>query len=98
MNRYENIPVVRSESKKRYYKTNIYPQIPLSENDLYVIATETDRYDLLAYTYYQDVTYWWIIPTANNLSCDSLYPTPGIQLRIPSDLYGVIQDYALINS
>lgn len=98
MNRYETISTVRNESKTRYYRTNIYPQIPLSENDLYVIATESDRYDLLAYTYYQDVTMWWVIPVANNLACDSLYPPPGLQLRIPVDLYEVVQNYILINS
>ena len=97
MNRYENIQIVKSHSKKRYYKDNKYPDIPLSESDLYLITAAGDRFDLLAYEYYKDTSLWWIIPTANNLKCDSLFPDPGIQIRIPLDIESILKSYKAIN-
>ena len=96
-NRYENIEVVKSPLGRRYYKNNFYPQILPLDSDIYVIATEEDRYDILAVEYYRDKTLWWIIPTANSLDCMSLKPDPGIQLRIPTDLVEILDQYNSLN-
>lgn len=96
-NRYQNIRVVKNVDGRRYYVNNIYPEVVPTENDIYVIAVEEDRYDLLAYEYYNDKTLWWIIPTANNLTCDSLYPPVGLQLRIPVDIDGILKSYKNLN-
>jgi len=37
MNRYQNIPELKSPSGKIYRKNVIYPEVPLSGNDYYVI-------------------------------------------------------------
>ena len=75
---------------KPYYKAKVYPNIPLSESDIYVITTIGDRLDLLAYSYYRDVNLWWIISAANNNATKgSLFPAPGTQLRIPTDLSNI---------
>jgi hypothetical protein len=37
MNRYQNIPVVKNPLGRSFYKNNIYPQIPLSVDDIYVV-------------------------------------------------------------
>jgi len=73
--------------KGRTYLTNkIYPDIPLSENDIYLITTIGDRLDVLAQDYYGDPSLWWLIASANaELNRDSLIPTPGLQIRIPAD-------------
>lgn len=97
MNRYENIQVVRNTSKVRFYKDNKYPDIPLSESDLYLITAAGDRFDLLAYEYYKDTSLWWIIPTANNLRCDSLFPDLGIQIRIPLAVENILKSYKELN-
>jgi len=47
-NRYANIKVIRTSLGKRYYAQNIYPDIPVTADDLYVIPTITDRLDILA--------------------------------------------------
>ena len=47
INRYQNIPQTKIEGKT-VYKTSRYPEVPLSENDLYVITTQGDRFDTLA--------------------------------------------------
>ena len=47
------------------YQTVRYPKIPRSEDDIYVITTIGDRYDTLAFQYYQDSSLWWVIANAN---------------------------------
>ena len=65
MNRYQDIPVIKSSTGKQIYATSRYPEIPLSENDIYVYTTQGDRYDVLALNYYGDYSLWWIIASAN---------------------------------
>jgi hypothetical protein len=46
MERYENTDILKTEYTDRpYYKGKYYPNIPLSENDVYVITTVGDRLD-----------------------------------------------------
>ena len=96
-NRYANIRVVRDSIGKRYYAGSIYPDIPVSENDLYLIPTITDRLDLLANDIYGDSSLYWIIASANALPGDSLVPPPGLQLRIPADIEDIINSYIAVN-
>lgn len=85
-NRYENIPLTRgTEQKSQMYQTNVYPDIPVTETDNYVITTLGDRLDLLSLDFYNDMTFWWVIAAANNLPGDSIYPPIGMQLRIPDN-------------
>jgi nucleoid-associated protein YgaU len=99
MNRYDNATVLKTEFTNRpYYKGKQYPNIPLSESDVYVITTVGDRLDSLAYSYYSDSTLWWVIAAANNNATKgALYPIPGTQLRIPTDLNSVLQQFNQFN-
>jgi len=91
MNRYNNAPILQTTNGRPYFKSKFYPNIPLSENDIYVITTIGDRLDSLAYSYYRDSTLWWIIAAANNnITNGALYPQPGTQLRIPSDINNIL--------
>lgn len=98
MNRYNGVKVVKSDMGKRYYVNNIYPEIPVTEEDIYVITTAGDRLDILAYNYYGDVSLYWIIASANNLPGDSLVPPLGQQLRIPTNTERIINQYLDLNS
>lgn len=95
--RYQNIQVVKNDTGNRYYSNNIYPDILASENDSYVITVLGDRLDLIAFDFYGDTSLWWIIASANSLPGDSLYLEPGMQLRIPSDVAGIITNYKQVN-
>jgi len=96
--RYQNIQITKYQDKgDQYYLNNIYPEIPLSENDNYVIATLGDRLDLLAFDFYGDTSFWWVIASANSLPGDSLYLEPGIQLRIPNDISVILNQYKYTN-
>ena len=99
MNRYENPTILTTPNINRpYYKGKQYPNIPLSEFDVYVITTVGDRLDNLAYSYYRDSTLWWIIAVANNNATKgALYPIPGTQLRIPTDVNRVLNLYNQFN-
>lgn len=96
--RYQNIQIKKNkELGNEFYTNNIYPDIPFSNSDSYVIAVLGDRLDLLAFDFYGDTSFWWVIASANALPGDSLYLEPGMQLRIPSDLAGIINSYKAVN-
>jgi hypothetical protein len=84
-NRYKEIEVLKTDEGKRYYKNAIYPDIPVTDNDLYVITTGSDRYDTLAQQFYGDHKLWWVIASANVSKTDGLIVKPGVQLRIPAN-------------
>jgi nucleoid-associated protein YgaU len=65
---------------------------------VYVITTVGDRLDNLAYSYYNDATLWWIIAAANNNATKgALFPAPGTQLRIPTNVSSVLKLYEQFN-
>jgi phage tail protein X len=98
MNRYYNIPVIKSPTGKQMYATSRYPEIPLSENDVYVYTSQGDRYDLLSINYYGDSSLWWVIAAANpNISLGTLVIPEGVQIRIPSNVTDVINEFKAIN-
>ena len=95
--RFKKIPNTKTTTGKVYKRNVIYPEIPLNENDLYVITQYGDRYDTLAQEFYQDSELWWIISSANNYQKGSLNVTPGVQLRIPADKSSVISAFEEVN-
>ena len=97
MKRYKDIQELNSNTGKRYKVTTIYPAIPLSENDTYVITVGGDRYDTLAQEFYNDSRFWWIIATANTADRDTLNLTPGTQLRIPVNTSKILEEYEIFN-
>jgi len=98
MNRYTNSTIDQTQQGQPYFKQRFYPNIPLSENDVYVITTVGDRLDSLANSYYNDSTLWWVIAAANNNATKgALYPTPGTQLRIPTNLNVVLSLFNQFN-
>jgi phage tail protein X len=98
MNRYQGIPITKENSGKRAYVTSRYPEVPLSENDIYVYTTQGDRYDVLALNYYGDSSLWWVISIANpNIGLNSLVTPEGVQIRIPNNFSQVVSEFKLIN-
>jgi hypothetical protein len=85
------------ETKKKYLESTIYPKIKPTNDDIYIISTQSDRLDLLAAKYYGDPTYWWVISVANNLNDASLSIEVGKQLRIPGNLSNVLTEFERIN-
>jgi len=98
MNRYKGIDTLKTNSGKRYKSNPIYPSIPTSTNDFYIISSVGDRYDNLALKFYGDSKLWWIIASANNMTKASLVTDPGIQIRIPGNKQEAIQRYNQLNT
>ncbi len=98
MRRYNNIPNIKSPTGNKIYQTTRYPEIPRSDNDIYVYTTIGDRYDTLAQQYYGNSSLWWVISNANgDLVQDSLTPPVGTQLRIPQNPTLTLSEYENIN-
>jgi nucleoid-associated protein YgaU len=96
--RYDDSITFKTEQGKPYYESKRYPVIPLSESDIYVVTIEGDRLDLIAYQYYRDTNLWWVIAFVNsNVTRGSMFPAPGTQLRIPTDLSNVMRLYKQFN-
>jgi hypothetical protein len=97
-NRYNSIKVITNNLGRRFYVNNIYPDIPVTADDIYIIPTAGDRLDLLAHNYYNDSSLYWVIASANELSGDSLIPPPGVQLRIPTSIQDIRNQYNNVNA
>lgn len=96
--RYENIGTYTTKDGKVIYLPTKYPSVTTSNDDYYIVTQATDRLDLIATDFYGDSTLWWVIAMANDLPGDSLFPTPGFQLRIPGNLSNAIQEFNDLNS
>lgn len=93
-----NISKIRTSLRgKKYLANPIYPDIPTSSEDTYVITSVGDRYDTLASSFYGDTRLWWIIASANTSTRDSLVVEPGIQLRIPANPSKIVADFESFN-
>ena len=97
MNRYSDIRELKTEEGKRYLNNPIYPYIPETPDDLYLITTGGDRYDTLAQQFYGDYRLWWVIASANNSKKSSMFVKPGVQLRIPGDKYRALELFRQVN-
>ena len=98
MNRYKNISIIKDLEGTRMYKTVKYPEIPRSDDDIYVISTDGDRYDVLAFNYYTDSSLWWVISIANaEYTQNSISPPVGVQIRIPGNLDSILVAYNKLN-
>lgn len=96
-NRYRDIKQFNTSDGITYKANSIYPQVPLSDKDYYVITTAGDRYDTLALQFYNDTSLWWIIAAANNSQQASLVVEPGVQIRIPYDKTIALDLYNQVN-
>lgn len=91
MSRYTNFKTNTRFDGKQVYPTRLLPRVPISANDLYVITQEGDRLDVMANTFYKNTSYWWIIASANGIN--GIYVKPGIQIRIPQNIVGVLAQF-----
>lgn len=84
---YSTKTILTNEEGRQYVKSEFYPNIPPSIDDEYIITTIGDRLDSLAYSYYRDPELWRVISACNNnITKGSIYPVPGTQLRIVTDI------------
>jgi len=85
MDRYKNTKIINNK-----YAETVFPKIEAVEDDVYIFARSGDRLDSLAYKYYNDITLWWVIARANDLSGDSMFIKIPSRIRIPMNLNTVL--------
>lgn len=78
-----NSDIQRRFDGKSVYSSNVLEPIPVSDQDIYIIADETTKLDSLALKYYRDSRLWWVIAKANNLGKGGYSVKSGTQIRIP---------------
>lgn len=98
MSRYDNISIVNRWDGKRVFKSVEYPIIVPQDSDVQIVSKETDYLDKLAFDYYGDPEKYWIIARANNLGKGRLSVPPGLTLRIPTNISGIIAEFNRLNS
>ena len=98
MNRLREISE-KSSGNKIYLKNVKYPPIPLDITDIYIISKDGDRLDNLANQFYKDSDLWWIISKANpnKISRDSFFIKSGLQIRIPTEIEDILEDFEQTN-
>jgi nucleoid-associated protein YgaU len=95
ISRYKNNGSTKTFDGRTVYRPFIYPDIPVSNYDLYVMSEAGDRLDSLANQYYKDPTLWWIIASANNIHTAPLGLREGTILRIPANYMDILQEFTL---
>lgn len=90
--RYNVAKTKRSESGKQVYQSLTLPVISELDSDIYIVTNTTDRLDSLAFRFYGQAKYWWILAIVNNLGKGTIAVEPGIQLRIPANPSTVIAE------
>jgi len=91
--RYTNNYIKKTSDGRTVYQSKIYPNIPLSDEDIYVATEIGDRLDTLAYQYYNDSTLWWIIASANNIHNAPIGLKEGTILRIPQNYIQILRAF-----
>ena len=64
------------------YETTIYEPVDSRDSDIYIIAQDGDRLDLLANQFYGNHGLWWFIGRVNNITTMNI--PAGTSLRIPA--------------
>lgn len=100
MKRFTDIKTLINNKGKRYFINTILPQIPLSQDDIYIITQDGDRLDNLSFEFYNDTQYWWVIAAANpnKLRKDSYHVALGEQIRIPADPFEYVNSFISFNN
>ena len=91
--RYENNESKKLVDGRTVYRSKIYPEIPLRDDDVYVASETGDRLDTLAYQYYNDASLWWIIAAENNIHDAPFGLTDGTILRIPQNYIEILSQF-----
>ena len=92
MKRYTRTRKKLDKSGVRVYTTTYYPQIPIEDSDTFIYTKDGDRFDTLAYKFYGDSTYWWIIAKANGIR-GKLGLKPATPLSIPGNIAEVLRKF-----
>lgn len=91
MERTDYCEILKTKYGTRYFSTIYYPSnLPLSDNDIYIMTENGDTLTDIANQFYKDVELWWVIASVNDIPKYMLRLEPNLQLRIPN-----LEEYSL---
>lgn len=93
--RYRNSETRKTGDGRTVFRSKIYPNIPLRNDDVYVATESGDRLDTLAHQFYGDSTLWWIIASANNIHDAVFGFEDGTVLRIPQNYIEISNNFTI---
>ena len=91
--RYQNNEIKKLNDGREVFKSKIYPKIPKSDSDIYIVTQGGDRLDSIAYQFYENSSLWWIIASANNIHDAPFALDEGTELRIPMNYPTIINNF-----
>ena len=98
MNRYRFTKIKKDTTEGFQHRViTEYPIITPKNSDRIYYSKQGERWDNIAYKFYQDTSLWWIIARANNQS-ESIYTIPGKEYRIPQEKGLIFQEFNELNS
>tara|TARA_Y100001938_G_scaffold150060_2_gene239430 strand:+ start:1159 stop:1455 length:297 start_codon:yes stop_codon:yes gene_type:complete len=97
MDRYKHTKIKRDKNGNRALGITLFPTIPIQDTDTFHFARDFERFDWLAFKYYEDSTLWWIIAKANGYSHESR-PKVGDKIRIPRNISVILDDFQKLNN
>jgi len=90
ISRYSYANPAKLKTGERIIESILYPEIPKTVDDFYIISRPGDRLDLLSQEFYKTPAYWWVIAIANSFVRGSLVIPPNKQVRIPGNIGNII--------
>ena len=96
MKRYATTKKKMDKSGIIVYGTTYYPEITISDADIFIYPVEGERLDTLANRFYGDTTLWWVIAKANGLKGKPALSSDKI-IRIPGNITKILENFRKIN-
>lgn len=99
MNRYRFTKIRKEEDGTQYRSITEYPKVTPKNSDRVYFTKQGERWDNIAYKFYEDTSLWWILARANtdvDFKGNMSLPT-GTKLIIPTDVGEIISDLERIN-
>ena len=96
MKRYGTTKRKLDKSGKRVFGTTYYPQIPLDNSDRLYTTIDGERIENIAFTFYEDVSLWWVIAKANGFKGKVVFKS-GEVIRIPGNVSAIVTKFKELN-
>ena len=96
MKRYGTTKIKIDRDGKRVYGTTNYPDIPLDNADKLYTTTKGERIENIAFSFYEDVSLWWIIAKANGIRGRVAFKSAEV-IRIPGNVSSIISKFKELN-
>tara|TARA_Y100001937_G_scaffold39289_1_gene55901 strand:+ start:348 stop:659 length:312 start_codon:yes stop_codon:yes gene_type:complete len=99
MNRYRFTKIKKDSDGFQHRVVTEYPIITPKNSDRIYFSKQGERFDNIAYKFYEDTSLWWVIARANTdleFKGNMALPT-GTKLSIPTDVGEVLADLERIN-